>query len=100
MAGAFRDFEAWNALARMAEVWLRLADDWDDASNRLRQSNARSGPFYERGRGAESRRHSLAKSDPGDHARPLRLRAAAYFAGNQIPILPVVVERRQMRERL
>jgi len=38
MAGAFRDFEAWNALARMAEVWLRLADDWDDASNRLRQS--------------------------------------------------------------
>jgi hypothetical protein len=37
------------------------------------------------GAGRESRRHSLAKSDPGDHARPLRLRAAAYFAGTKYP---------------
>jgi hypothetical protein len=40
MAGAFKDLEAWNALARMAEVWLRLADDWDDANDTLRQSIA------------------------------------------------------------
>jgi hypothetical protein len=40
MAGTFRDLEAWTALAHMAEVWLRLADDWDDANDRLRQSIA------------------------------------------------------------
>jgi len=40
IAGAFKDLEAWNALARMAEVWLRLADDWDDANDTLRQSIA------------------------------------------------------------
>jgi hypothetical protein len=40
MAGAFRDLEAWTALARMAEVWLRLADDWDDANDGRRQSIA------------------------------------------------------------
>jgi|SRR6516225_169525 hypothetical protein len=43
MAGAFRELEAWTALANMAEVWLRLADDWDDASDRLRQSNQKPG---------------------------------------------------------
>ena len=43
MAGTFRDLEAWTALAHMAEVWLRLADDWDDASDRLRQSNQKPG---------------------------------------------------------
>jgi hypothetical protein len=40
MAGAFRELEAWTALANMAEVWLRLADDWDDANDRLHQSIA------------------------------------------------------------
>jgi hypothetical protein len=38
VAGAFKDLEAWNALVHMAEVWLRLADDWDDANDKLRQS--------------------------------------------------------------
>jgi len=40
MAGAFRDLEAWTTLAHMAEVWLRLADDYEDANERLRQSIA------------------------------------------------------------
>jgi hypothetical protein len=40
MAGAFKDREAWTILAHMAEVWLRLADDWDDANDRLHQSIA------------------------------------------------------------
>jgi len=44
MAGAFRDLEAWTALVRMAEVLLRLADDWDDANDRLRQSIAAEDP--------------------------------------------------------
>jgi len=40
MAGAFKDREAWTILAHMAEVWLRLADDWDDANDTLRRSIA------------------------------------------------------------
>jgi hypothetical protein len=38
MAGAFRDLKAWATLAYMAEVWLRLADDYEDANERLHQS--------------------------------------------------------------
>jgi len=40
MAGAFRDREARSALSHMAEVWLRLADDYEDANERLRRSLA------------------------------------------------------------
>src|SRR5262249_10777111 len=38
MAGTFRDREARATLTHMAEVWLRLADDYEDANERFRRS--------------------------------------------------------------
>jgi hypothetical protein len=38
MAGTFRDSEARAALAYMAQVWLRLADKYEDANERFRRS--------------------------------------------------------------
>jgi len=40
MAGAFRDRESRVALAHMAQVWMRLADDHKDADKRLRRPKA------------------------------------------------------------
>ena len=40
MAGTFRDRESRATLAHMAKVWLRLADDYEDANERLRRSKA------------------------------------------------------------
>jgi len=38
MAGTFRDREARATLAHMAQVWLRLADGYEDANERFRGS--------------------------------------------------------------
>jgi len=40
MAGTFRDRESRVTLAHMAQVWLRLADGYGDANERLRRSIA------------------------------------------------------------
>jgi hypothetical protein len=40
MAGTFRDRESRVTLAHMAQVWLRLADDYGEANERLRRSIA------------------------------------------------------------
>jgi hypothetical protein len=38
MAGTFRDREARATLTHMAQVWLRLADKYEDANERFRRS--------------------------------------------------------------
>src|SRR5262249_51518555 len=38
MAGTSRDREARASLTHMAQVWLRLADDYEDVNERLRRS--------------------------------------------------------------
>jgi hypothetical protein len=40
MADTFRDREARATLAHMAEVWLRLADGYEDANGMVGQSKA------------------------------------------------------------
>jgi len=38
MAGTFRDHGSRLTLAHMAQVWLRLADDYEDANKSFRRS--------------------------------------------------------------
>jgi hypothetical protein len=40
MAGTFRDRDSRVTLAHMAQVWLRLADNYEDANERARRSKA------------------------------------------------------------
>jgi len=40
MAGTFRHREARATLTHMAEVWLRLANDYEDANESFRRSKA------------------------------------------------------------
>jgi hypothetical protein len=40
MAGTFRDGDSRVALAHMAQVWLRLADKYEDNHQRFRRSKA------------------------------------------------------------